>query len=146
MCRRRSGTFSCGRMTSPYIHLSFYPPTPNKHIFTSSYLAKQSQTRIPSNRAHRSADISILRPCKQVNPENKAKLARAYMEILQAREAAKEEEAARIEKERKMRRNAMVEESEGVAWNIAKAEKAVEEEKAVREARKARGWMDVVMG
>ena len=50
-----------------------------------------------------------------------------------AKEAAKKEEEAKTERERRKRIDAMVEESEGVAWNIAKAEKAIQEEEKRRE-------------
>lgn len=58
---------------------------------------------------------------------------------------AEEEKAAEEEKkaEKKRRITAMLEESEGVATNIAKVEKKL---KAEAEEKKVKGWMDVVLG
>lgn len=57
---------------------------------------------------------------------------------------AEEKKAAEEEKAEKKRRiTAMLEESEGVAKNIAKVEKKL---KADAEEKKAKGWMDVVLG
>ena len=52
----------------------------------------------------------------------------------------KKEEAKKAVKKRKM--EAMLEESEGVALNIAKVEKKL---KAAAGEKKAKSWMDVVM-
>lgn len=81
-------------------------------------------------------------------------MASEWADIRHAREAeekkaeekkAEEKKAAEEEKkaEKKRRITAMLEESEGVATNIAKVEKKL---KADAEEKKAKGWMDVVLG
>lgn len=72
-------------------------------------------------------------------------MASEWADIRHAREAEeKKREAKKQQEERKKRIDAMVEESEGVAMNIAKAEKAI---KTAAEGKKAAAsWMDVVMG
>ena len=74
----------------------------------------------------------ISRMCKQEHQYDKENVDRAWAEIGQAREAAREaakkEEEAKTEKERRVRIDVLVEESKWVAKNIAKAEKAIEEE------------------
>lgn len=54
-----------------------------------------------------------------------------------AKEVAKKEDAAKMERERRMRIDAMVEESEGVALKIAKAEKTIQEEGKCRKEKQA---------
>ena len=93
------------------------------------------------------ADVII--PCvrEQDSQEDRDKVASEWAGIWRARDAAKEaarlEEAAKRE-ERRRRIDAMVEESEGVAWNIAKAEEALRTAAEGKKA-KAKAWMDVVM-
>lgn len=79
-------------------------------------------------------------------------MASDWADIRHAREAEekKREEMREAEEERRRRIDAMVEESEGVAMNIAKAERAVkaagDKEVGATEEKEAKGWMDVVMG
>ena len=79
--------------------------------------------------------------CEQEQQSDKDNVDRARAGITQAREEAAEEATAKEEeartekekeKEKRVRIAAMLEESEGVARNIAKAEKAIQEEKEER--------------
>ena len=75
--------------------------------------------------------------CVQISQEDRDKVASEWADIRHAREA----EAKRKEQEDKVA--AMVQESEGVAMNIAKVEKRLE---AARAEKAKASWMDVVMG
>ena len=71
-------------------------------------------------------------------------MASEWADIRHAREAEEEAEAKKKQEEKKAKLAAMVQESEGVAMNIAKVEKGLESAKAGKKAKSA--WMDVVMG
>ena len=79
----------------------------------------------------------------QISQEDKDKVASEWADIRHAREA--EEKRKQDEKEQNAKVAAMVEESEGVAMNIAKVEKELEDAKAAKAKAKS-AWMDVVMG
>lgn len=83
------------------------------------------------------SDWADIRHAREAEEKKREELRQAAEEMMEA-----EEEKGKDAEERKRRIEAMVEESEGVATNIAKAEKAV---KAAGE-RASRDWMDVVMG
>ena len=87
------------------------------------------------------ADIRHAREAEQKKREEMKLAEEKKQEAMKKREAIKmlEEKKKREEKERI---DAMLEESEGVAMNIARVEKAVK----TAGDKKAGAWMDVVMG
>ncbi len=86
------------------------------------------------------ADIRHAREAEEKKREE-MKLAEKKQEAMKKREMIKMHEEEK-KREEKRRIDAMLEESEGVAMNIAKVEKAVK----AAEGKKAGAWMDVVMG
>ncbi|KAL9072023.1 MAG: hypothetical protein Q9161_003797 [Pseudevernia consocians] len=108
----------------------------------------------PVQREH--AHNYYLSLCPDVSQEDKDKVASEWADIRHVREAKekrreekkKQEAKKKLEEEKQEEEknkniDAMVEENEGVAMNIAKVEKSL---KAAEGKKAAPSWMDVVMG
>ena len=89
------------------------------------------------------ADIRHAREAKEAAAKKEAEGRKKAEEKKKTEEMKKAEEDNKAQEQKKRKFDVMLEESEGVAMNIAKVEKKL---KTAAAKEKAKTWMDVVMG